>query len=637
MTAERYVTKGRVVGLRTPDHAVRAEGDGLAVAASAEPSADYLALLAVAKERSKNPDVFDRNPPVFFDVIPSRNALDAYSTVMGDSTLKNFAEDAANGVAVLDSHNSRELGFGRSLTGKFIRDGEERRVESAFFTMPGIVTSGMSTDAYIRGIESGIWNDISVGFNMPPDAAMVCSICGGNMLDWESCPHFAGLAYEQEGSNSRRKEVAIGTIERARLNEYSLVYDGATPGAAVAKALRMAAEGMVEPKTIERLERAYGRSFPAPRSWAGGVTRSVAGDAGPAAVVAAPAPQLIRLEISAAGGIQSVPVVEPVLATAESSSGGDATGAPGQGAPLTEPVTAPDWMPPAEPVAAPPSGEQPQPHIPAGDPVSAPDWVPDPVVPAPVEDGAGGAPDIAPTQPVSAPDWQETAPPSVSTTTAAAPSDPLPSEGAAAPPVGAGPAATTAATPAPVRAVGSQLTPGDPAGDTMRDQILNALHDHSKVRVRASATDDEIVELFTGLLTGLNADLESATGRATEMQSTIDTLTTEKSALAAEAEDGRAYRTATVNAAIDALVRSLPEDKRSAFKRESHEAYLRALPIEDIIAMHGDWDSRSQFAAGRQSSEVTVPVAPGQAPAPVAGQNPIDLQRARIRAPRIRD
>lgn len=220
-----------------------------------------------AKEGAFDEAVLDE--AVFFPVIASTNTIDSYSTYMLESTLKNFAEDAAAGVAVLDSHNSRRLNFGMSVSGEVVTEGtgdnQMMYMRSDFYTIPGIQTEGMSTDAYIKGIEAGIFRDVSVGFWMPPGSMIRCSICGKDMMRWwgdNACHHFPGDEYEIEGDGKTRKEVAYGAVDGGRLSEYSLVPDGATPGAGVAKARSMEDAGELQPELALRLERTYHTSFP---------------------------------------------------------------------------------------------------------------------------------------------------------------------------------------------------------------------------------------------------------------------------------------------------------------------------------------------------------------------------------------
>lgn len=201
----------------------------------------------------------------FFPVVASANTIDSYGTYMLPSTLKNFAEDATNGVAVLDSHRSDRLNFGMTVTGEYVQDGDVHAFTSDFYTVPGIRTEGLDTDAYIKGVQAGLFRDISVGFYMPPGAMVRCTICGKDMMRWymeDGCSHFPGMEYDVEADGATRREVAYGAVDGARLSEYSLVYDGATPGAGVAKARSMEDSGALIPEVALSLERQYRTRFP---------------------------------------------------------------------------------------------------------------------------------------------------------------------------------------------------------------------------------------------------------------------------------------------------------------------------------------------------------------------------------------
>lgn len=206
---------------------------------------------------------------VFFPVDASANTIDSYGTFMYESTLQNFARDAERGVAVLDSHNSGRLNFGMSVTGEVLEEkvGEDtlRYMRSDFFTIPGLQTEGLNTDAYIRGVRAGLYRDVSVGFWMPPGSIVRCTICGKDMMRWwmsDACNHFAGIEYEVEGGGKTHTEVAYGGVDGGALSEYSFVHDGATPGAGVAKARHMEDVGELSPDIALQLERAFHVTFP---------------------------------------------------------------------------------------------------------------------------------------------------------------------------------------------------------------------------------------------------------------------------------------------------------------------------------------------------------------------------------------
>ena len=258
--------------------------DGLVLATTAKMKrAKYTDAELAALRKAAEAGAYDAASvadAVFFPVVASANTLDSYGTYMLPSTLKNFAEDATTGVAVLDSHNSRRLNFGMSVSGEYVEekngDSPIRYMRSDFFTIPGLETEGLSTDTYIKGVQAGLFRDVSVGFWMPPGSEIRCTICGKNMMRWwgdDACHHFAGSEYKVEADGKTRMEYAYGAVDGGRLSEYSLVHDGATPGAGVAKARNMEEMGELDAETALHLERIYQTTFPrATRRFTQGVT-----------------------------------------------------------------------------------------------------------------------------------------------------------------------------------------------------------------------------------------------------------------------------------------------------------------------------------------------------------------------------
>lgn len=220
--------------------------------------------------------------PFVFESESSNNNLDAYYTHMTEETLRNFASEAVPGVQFLDSHNNRNLGYGRTFNGRFevLADRQPdfnigRGVELAItppaqymravlltYTVPGINFGGgltyASTDDFIRAARAGIAKDISVGFY---GGRWTCDICGGNYRSYRDCPHLAGLEYPL-GEQGERLVIATVGIADAHLAEHSAVYDGATPQAMITKAERMAAAGELEPERKKAFEVRYKIALP---------------------------------------------------------------------------------------------------------------------------------------------------------------------------------------------------------------------------------------------------------------------------------------------------------------------------------------------------------------------------------------
>jgi len=228
----------------------------------------------VREHHAFDPAVLAERSPFFWPAEISSNRLDSYFTRMDTSSLRNYAAEAAAGVAFQNSHNQWQLGFGRSLTGKFEEAGELARVQAEFYTFPGLRLHDVSTDDFILGVRTGLIKDVSIGFY---GGSFRCSICGLDMLSWE-CPHIPGIHYHPtERSQAVADELAFAWVDDAHLAEVSAVYDGATPGAAILKAQQEADGGRLRPEVARVLEARYRIRLPgATRQWAGAtVERSV--------------------------------------------------------------------------------------------------------------------------------------------------------------------------------------------------------------------------------------------------------------------------------------------------------------------------------------------------------------------------
>ena len=230
----------------------------------------------------------DLPDPFVFETESSNNNLDFYFTHMLESTLRNFAAEAAAGVQFLDSHNSSNLGYGRTFDGRFELDNSRapqyhldnpnaqlafqpdtavKRAVIGTYTIPGIQFGGgltyASTDDFIMAARAKIARDISVGFY---GGRWTCDICGGNYRKYQECPHLAGLEYAL-GEQGERIVVATVGIDGAHLAEHSVVYDGATPGAMLRKAEELARHGELEPEKAAAFELRYKVHLPTRKSF----------------------------------------------------------------------------------------------------------------------------------------------------------------------------------------------------------------------------------------------------------------------------------------------------------------------------------------------------------------------------------
>jgi hypothetical protein len=222
--------------------------------------------------------ILEEHEPFNWMAQASNTQEDAYATVMDRTTLDNFAVDAEAGVAFMNSHRtggfigSAELPLGRTFDAKVIgaSSAGPTRLDVTSYTLRGLNLTGLSTDAFIDGMRSGIVRDVSVGFY---GGEYRCSICDKDMrTDW-TCRHWPGRSYPKlnsKGEETGETVRAVARIVGAHLAEISAVYDGATPGCMVSKAKRMAEAGEIRAETIDWLEQRYRIKLPHPgRSFAG--------------------------------------------------------------------------------------------------------------------------------------------------------------------------------------------------------------------------------------------------------------------------------------------------------------------------------------------------------------------------------
>lgn len=200
----------------------------------------------------------DENPFIWPAII-SNDRMDSYYTRMHETSLRNYAEDLNAGIAFQNSHRHNELPLGRSLSGEF--DAVNREVTGYFYTVAGLNLNGVNTNDFIRGIETGIIADVSIGFH---GGDYRCSVCDRDLFDAE-CTHVPGLRYDEN--------LAFAWVRNSRLAETSAVYEGATPGATVLKAERAADAGWLRPEAAQIIEQRYRIKLPGARhAWSGAQT-----------------------------------------------------------------------------------------------------------------------------------------------------------------------------------------------------------------------------------------------------------------------------------------------------------------------------------------------------------------------------
>lgn len=220
----------------------------------------------VSRANKKMMREFSAEELFFWPAEISNNQTDSHFTKMHETSLANYAEDAnsEDGVAFLDSHNHGQNGLGRSLTGLYDKPAE--RVLAQFYTVRGLQLGRLSADNFIRGVESGIVGDVSIGFKAGPGFAMLCSECGEDIRTWD-CRHLPGQvieAHTNEQGDITPEHTVIAWVMNARLSEVSAVYDGSTPSAMILKAQRGLQEGFCKSSAVMALERRYNIHIPPP-------------------------------------------------------------------------------------------------------------------------------------------------------------------------------------------------------------------------------------------------------------------------------------------------------------------------------------------------------------------------------------
>jgi len=169
-------------------------------------------------------------------------------TRISKELLQVMADDAKKGVSFMLNHNWSSWGGIQGIPYGKVFDGEikasteiDEAVElhlSKYIFRDDEVTDGISANALIKKIETGILSDTSISFSTD---TMVCSICGMNYFGGK-CSHYRGVKYEMADGTTKTCTVTamppsiIIPYNNNALYEESIVWDGAYPGAMVSQA-----------------------------------------------------------------------------------------------------------------------------------------------------------------------------------------------------------------------------------------------------------------------------------------------------------------------------------------------------------------------------------------------------------------
>lgn len=179
---------------------------------------------------------------VFKDLMIDNLETD-YAFEIHPNLLQKFCQDVLVGIPLQTNHNSRQLPTGRSFDASLVQEYDSdlgQFVTSLYgdfyIDLGRNLESGISTDDVVKGIESGVISDTSIGFNAKTWA---CNICGNDVRTWD-CAHVPGRSYvvEHDGQEEvMRCKAVVGEDGRGELVENSLVYAGGSPRASIVQNL----------------------------------------------------------------------------------------------------------------------------------------------------------------------------------------------------------------------------------------------------------------------------------------------------------------------------------------------------------------------------------------------------------------
>lgn len=150
-------------------------------------------------------------------------------------TLRSIQKQANDGVELLDSHSHYKPALGRSTSAKLYG----KKVSSTFFILANVEDS--KSNDHIKRLDAGITRALSTGFSFTDDSKLISDIDGSEMerkFSWFS------VYFEDESGNILGAKLKDGTRVTAelkgpvKLHEYSIVGNGADPGAKVKKKIK---------------------------------------------------------------------------------------------------------------------------------------------------------------------------------------------------------------------------------------------------------------------------------------------------------------------------------------------------------------------------------------------------------------
>lgn len=167
----------------------------------------------------------------------SSQSKDSHQSRMTKTSIYNYKEDAINGFPLVIMHDEKPYPVGRVFYAEVSGTPSNRDAYDstglkldvlAYIPRNLQVSDNLNTDNTIRGIETGVFSQFSIGFNCNEDKDIICSVCSQPLVD---CTHIPGKRH-----NGSR---AFYWVDNAHAREASLVSVGSNPDTKIKRTIRM--------------------------------------------------------------------------------------------------------------------------------------------------------------------------------------------------------------------------------------------------------------------------------------------------------------------------------------------------------------------------------------------------------------
>ena len=225
-----------------------------------------------------------------FRLTPSTQAFDSYGTRMSEQSMRTYVLNAIAGTPFMNSHRTgptwydptpTELALGHTFDGALVGEAIDEtpllkrktipmtdaleemglQLKTWDYVVRGYWPNGknqLGTDDVVLGMETKSIRQLSIGFgsNGPARVAYICGLCGlpmGRAVEkedgtYELCNHVPFMRDKESGL------MAFAWVRNAMMYEHSMVWAGATPGAVVNQARRVARTGNLNAEELDFLE-----------------------------------------------------------------------------------------------------------------------------------------------------------------------------------------------------------------------------------------------------------------------------------------------------------------------------------------------------------------------------------------------